>query len=137
MMPRRGSDSRGRNLPATLPEATFEVAGANYRVPRVSTHPYLVSVTGQDGPGVAEKLFAALATAGIDVNDVEQVRVHGRLLLCVEIATVGTGGPDGLTDTIAAAVGDERITVSIAPLVESDDREDRGDRFLVTLLASD
>ncbi len=103
----------------------------------MSTHPYLVSVTGQDGPGVAQKLFAALAGAGIDVNDVEQVRVHGRLLLCVEIAGVGIGGSDELNNTIGAAVGDDRITVSIAPLVESEVRADRGDRFLVTLLASE
>ncbi len=42
--------------------------------------PYLVTVSGQDGPGIAERLFAALAARGVEVRDVEQVRVHGRLL---------------------------------------------------------
>ena len=47
--------------------------------------PFLVTVSGQDGPGIATRLFGALAEQGIKVNDVEQVRVHGRLLLCVEV----------------------------------------------------
>jgi predicted amino acid-binding ACT domain protein len=46
--------------------------------------PFLVTVSGQDGPGLSERLFAALAERGVAVDDVEQVRVHGRLLLCVE-----------------------------------------------------
>ena len=51
--------------------------------------PFLVTVSGQDGPGISERLFAALAERGIAVDDVEQVRVHGRLLLCVEADMVG------------------------------------------------
>ncbi len=46
--------------------------------------PYLVTVSGQDAPGISERLFGALAERGVEVDDVEQVRVHGRLLLCVE-----------------------------------------------------
>ena len=46
--------------------------------------PFLVTVSGQDGPGIAARLFSALAERGVEVDDVEQVRVHGRLLLCVE-----------------------------------------------------
>ena len=46
--------------------------------------PFLVTVSGQDGPGISARLFGALAERGIAVDDVEQVRVHGRLLLCVE-----------------------------------------------------
>ena len=41
-------------------------------------------MSGQDGPGIAARLFGALAERGVEVDDVEQVRVHGRLLLCVE-----------------------------------------------------
>ena len=51
---------------------------------REAPAPFLVTVSGQDAPGIAERLFAVLAERGIDVDDVEQVRVHGRLLLCVE-----------------------------------------------------
>ncbi len=46
--------------------------------------PFLVTVSGQDGPGISARLFGALAELGVAVDDVEQVRVHGRLLLCVE-----------------------------------------------------
>ena len=49
-----------------------------------SPSPFLVTVSGQDAPGIAERVFAALAEHGVEVDDVEQVRVHGRLLLCVE-----------------------------------------------------
>ena len=47
--------------------------------------PHLVTITGQDGPGMAAAVFAVLDAQGVDVNDVEQVRIHGRLLLCVEV----------------------------------------------------
>ena len=47
--------------------------------------PHLVTVSGQDAPGIARSLFTALASEQVEVEDVEQVRVHGRLLLCVEV----------------------------------------------------
>jgi phosphoserine phosphatase len=95
----------------------------------------LVTVTGQDGPGVAERLFAALEASGVEVRDVEQVRVHGRLLLCVEID--GPGASDAqLVTEIARRISDDRIKVSIVALTEAESRS-VADRFLVTLLASD
>ena len=54
--------------------------------------PFLVTVSGQDGPGIAARLFGALAERGVEVDDVEQVRVHGRLLLCVEADMVRRAG---------------------------------------------
>lgn len=41
----------------------------------------LVTITGEDRPGVAAAVFAALEPLGCQVADVEQVEVHGRLLL--------------------------------------------------------
>lgn len=41
----------------------------------------LVTVTGRDGPGIAAALFAGLSATGAEVLDVEQVQIHGRLLL--------------------------------------------------------
>ena len=45
----------------------------------------LVTVVGRDSPGIAARLFALLSPLGYAVCDVEQVHVHGRLLLCVEL----------------------------------------------------
>ena len=96
--------------------------------------PHLVTVSGQDGPGIAERLFAALGELGIDVRDVGQVRVHGRLLLCVEIAGLATSGRATLQEAIATRLGGDVVTVSVAPLLEVEDASER-DQFLVTVLA--
>jgi phosphoserine phosphatase len=95
---------------------------------------HLVTVSGQDAPGIAERLFAALGERRIEIRDVEQVRVHGRLLLCVEIA--GLAAPDcaalraALSDRLTA----DAVNVTIDPLFEAEDAGER-DRFLVTALA--
>jgi phosphoserine phosphatase len=93
-----------------------------------------VTVSGQDGPGIAERLFVALEARGINVRDVEQVRVHGRLLLCVEIASLATSERESLRAGIAAQFAEGNLSVSVAPLVEAEDSPGR-DRVLVTVLA--
>lgn len=107
---------------------------ARYRCPQMSGRtPHLVTLTGQDGPGIAERLFATLAGQGIAVRDVEQIRVHGRLLLCIEIE-IDPGTTDDLTLALGAELTAGLIEVAIAPLVE-DETVMEEDRFLVTLLA--
>jgi phosphoserine phosphatase len=96
--------------------------------------PYLVTVSGQDGPGIAQRLFAVLAEHGVNVRDVEQVRIHGRLLLCVEVEGVATAHSEALRESIAAQFVGENVDVSISPLLESEYPSER-DRFLVTVLA--
>ncbi|MHB8219368.1 MAG: phosphoserine phosphatase SerB [Acidimicrobiales bacterium] len=56
----------------------------------------LVTVTGRDRPGIAARIFEALSSfsndpggTALSVLDVEQVRVHGRLLLTVELSGPG------------------------------------------------
>ncbi len=97
--------------------------------------PHLVTVSGQDGPGIAARLFAALAHQEIAVEDVEQVRVHGRLLLCVEVALAA---PVALS--LRAALADELrgtgVEVTVEPLVEAE-VAGVADRHLVTVLAPD
>jgi phosphoserine phosphatase len=108
-----------------------------YREAGMAAHvPHLVTVSGQDGPGIAERLFAALGARGIDVRDVEQVRIHGRLLLCVEIAGLepGEGERQRLTAFLTGQFGGGQVEVSVAPLVEAEDASEH-DRFLVTVLA--
>jgi phosphoserine phosphatase len=112
--------------------------------------PHLVTVSGQDAPGIAERLFAALGERGIDVRDVEQVRVHGRLLLCVEIAGLATSRSATLRADIARQFTGDAVNVTIDPLLEAEGAGSaeaegagegegagsaEGDQFLVTVLA--
>ena len=93
---------------------------------------YLLTVTGQDGPGLAERLFTTLGAHGVEVRDVEQVRVHGRLLLCVELAL----GAAELTAVETAVRGsfEAGVQVTLAPLLEAEPAPVRH-RYLVTVLA--
>jgi phosphoserine phosphatase len=96
--------------------------------------PHLVTVSGQDGPGIAERLFAALGTCGVDVDDVEQVRVHGRLLLCVE-AEVEPGRARAVKETLAQRLRGTGVEVAVEPLVEAETTSGEVERHLVTVLA--
>jgi phosphoserine phosphatase len=46
---------------------------------------FLVTVTGPDHPGISERLFTSLESVAVTLVDVEQVQVHGQLLLCAEL----------------------------------------------------
>ncbi len=52
----------------------------------------LVTVTGRDRPGVTSALFDALAGHPVDVLDVEQVVIRGRLVLGVLVSAPATEG---------------------------------------------
>ncbi len=56
------------------------------------SHSVLVTVTGRDRPGVTSALFAALAGHDVEVLDVEQVVIRGRLVLGVLLALHGEPG---------------------------------------------
>ena len=71
----------------------------------------LVTVTGRDRPGVTSALFTALGTAAVEVLDVEQVVIRGRLVLGVLVsappeggAAAGAGARSALVARIEAAV---------------------------------
>ena len=108
----------------------------------------LLTVTGQDRPGVTARLFSALAgSAGgappVEVVDVEQVVVHGQLVLGVVVASLPADGGAGedeatllarlrrLADDVAAATG-LRVRVEAAGGQASD--EMRGGRHQVIVL---
>jgi phosphoserine phosphatase len=99
-----------------------------------ASHPHLVTVSGQDGPGLAERLFTVLDAQCVDVRDVEQVRIHGRLLLCVEIAGLAAGESDGLRAAVAAAFRGASVDVAVAELLEAEEAGEK-ERFLVTIVA--
>ena len=97
--------------------------------------PHLLTVTGQDGPGLAQQFFAALADRKVEVDDVEQVRVHGRLLLCIEAAIDPSEAPALLAHVEEVFQG-QSVEVALSPLLEADVAL-AADRHLVTLLATD
>ena len=97
-----------------------------------STSPFLVTVSGQDAPGIAERVFAALAAHEVEVDDVEQVRVHGRLLLCVE-ADIAPSVVEPVQAALVRQLG-EGVEVTVEPLVEAE-LDQPCDRHLVTVLA--
>jgi phosphoserine phosphatase len=80
-------------------------------VPDAST--LLVTITGRDRPGVTSTLFTALANHALDVLDVEQVVVRGRLILGVLVTAV----PDeaGLRRDLVRVAGDLGMDIELTP----------------------
>jgi phosphoserine phosphatase len=96
----------------------------------------LVTLVGQDAPGIAGRLFALLSPLEIPVADVEQVQVHGRLLLCVEL----DGSPEDLERVRSRVVHDQMfegsdLSVTVSPL-HAERQQSEGGRHLVTVLGS-
>ena len=94
----------------------------------------LVTVTGPDAPGVTAALMDVLAACDARVLDVEQVVVHGRLLLGVEVEGDGPAAP--VTAALRTAAGRLGVEVEVTPL---DDAVAAGPslRHHVVLLARD
>jgi phosphoserine phosphatase len=92
-----------------------------------------VTVRGQDGPGIAARLFAGLEQRGVAVDDVEQVRVHGRLLLCVEVALEPRAAGEA-RDALTAGLSATGAEVTVEPLTETE-VDEAPERHLVTVLA--
>ena len=98
----------------------------------------LVTLSGRDYPGISESLFAALAPLDLTVADIEQIQVHGRLLLCVELA--GSNGVCPPVESVgelvergfSAAPPDVAVTVTE---LDAPDARRSGARQLVTVLA--
>jgi phosphoserine phosphatase len=104
----------------------------------------LVTVRGDDRPGIAAWVFGVLEELGRPVLDVEQIQVHGRLLLCVEVGGVEVGGVEVGGDDDGAALCrhftttggplSDTLEVSVTPFVGAEERDSAG-RHLVHALA--
>ena len=91
----------------------------------------LVTVTGRDRPGVTSALFGALAGADIEVVDVEQVVIRGRLVLGVLIAV----GDDEAKIRAEVAEVAEHLGMDVEVAAGPDEEAPRvGGRLHVTLL---
>ncbi len=91
----------------------------------------LITLTGQDRPGVTAGLFATLAEYGVEVLDIEQIVLRGRLILGV----LATAPPR--SKQLRAALRDEAARLQVEITVEKGhgDNSRRGrDRSFVTVL---
>ena len=78
----------------------------------------LITVTGPDRPGVSSVLFAALTRHGVDLRDVEQVVIRGRLTLGALVAA--HHDPEGLQEAVEQAMASIAMQVQTS-LETSDD----------------
>jgi phosphoserine phosphatase len=101
--------------------------------PRSSPSSFLVTVSGQDAAGLAQRLFAALAERGVAIEDVEQIRVHGHLLLCAEVVLV-TDQVDDARAALRQRLCDDGVEVHVDAIAE-DAPADATEHHLVTVLA--
>jgi phosphoserine phosphatase len=99
----------------------------------------LVTVTGRDRPGVTSALFGALAGADIEVVDVEQVVIRGRLVLGVLIS-LGDGEDEVAVRAEVAEVA-EHLGMDVEVAAGADEEPDEigsgpptGGRLHVTVL---
>lgn len=72
----------------------------------------LVHVTGRDRPGITARLLDVLASHGVELFDVEQVVLHGRLDLGL---VVGTPDPSSLRAALAAHAAAEGLVIDVDP----------------------
>ena len=73
--------------------------------------PVLITVTGPDKPGVSSVLFSALAVNNADMLDVEQVVIHGKLVLGVLVAA--PKDPEGLQEAVEQAMASVGMQVEV------------------------
>jgi phosphoserine phosphatase len=76
-------------------------------------HSVLLTVSGRDRPGVTSALFSALAAYDVEVIDVEQVVIRGRLVLGVMLTLRGDPGPMRKSVLHAATVLGMEIDVTM------------------------
>jgi phosphoserine phosphatase len=78
----------------------------------------LVTVTGHDHPGVTAALMDVLTRHGAAVEDIEQVVVHGRLLLGLVVSGEGSGSE--LFEDLSRAASDLGVDVEFEPLDDAE-----------------
>jgi phosphoserine phosphatase len=92
----------------------------------------LITVTGPDRPGVSSVLFAALTRHGVDLVDVEQVVIRGRLTLGVVVET--HRDPEGLQEAVEQAMASIAMQVHTTLEVRDDPAVRRHSTHVVVLL---
>jgi phosphoserine phosphatase len=80
-------------------------------VTKPSATPVLITVTGPDKPGVSSVLFAVLTRHGVEILDVEQVVIRGRLVLGVLVSA--DHDPEGLQEAVEQAMATVSMHVEV------------------------
>jgi phosphoserine phosphatase len=92
----------------------------------------LITVTGPDRPGVSSVLFAALTRHGVDLVDVEQVVIRGRLTLGVVVEA--HSDPEGLQEAVEQAMASIAMQVHTTLEVRDDPAARRHSTHVVVVL---
>ncbi|HLK96035.1 MAG TPA: phosphoserine phosphatase SerB [Nocardioidaceae bacterium] len=93
----------------------------------------LVTLTGRDRPGVTAALFSACSEHAVDVLDIEQVVIRGRLVLGVLLTAPRDGSR--LRSTLASVADGLGVDIEVEP-GEGDAARRPGGRVRVTLLGA-
>ena len=127
--PEAPATSVGRPYRRTIACVATDVEDADAR------HRLLVTLTGQDRPGVAATLFGALGGVDATVTDIGQITIRGHLVLCVELdcpASVARRRTSAVPSCRSDLGGDDRLSVGVAEATEEPIGA-HGRRLLVTL----
>jgi len=102
-------------------------------VPDLATHTLLVTVSGDDRPGVTSTLFDAIADVGAEVLDLEQVVVRGHLTLALLLAA----GPQDsrLREVVTSVAGSLGMDITVAS-GSGDNASRRSGRAAVVVLGA-
>ncbi|MGE3289548.1 MAG: phosphoserine phosphatase SerB [Pseudonocardia sp.] len=92
----------------------------------------LITVTGPDRPGVSSVLFAALTRHEVDLVDVEQVVIRGRLTLGVLVAT--RRDPEEVQETVEQAMASIAMQVDVSLASADTATQRRHSTHVVTVL---
>jgi phosphoserine phosphatase len=95
----------------------------------------LVTLTGKDRPGVTTTLFDAVAVPGVDVLDVEQVLLRGRLVLGALLTVPDDATEAVLRTAVEAVAADRDMEVDLVG-GRGDNRPRREGRTHVTVLGA-
>ncbi len=96
----------------------------------------LITLTGNDRPGVTRRLFAGLEEFGVNVLDIEQLVVRGRLILAVLVEVTGDDTAMASVRTaVRRAAAELDMDIETVPGAAEDD-ERRRNRIHVTVMGS-
>ncbi|HAN71132.1 MAG TPA: phosphoserine phosphatase SerB [Actinobacteria bacterium] len=96
----------------------------------------LITLSGSDRPGVTRALFTALAPHGVDVLDMEQIVVRGRLVLAVLVGTAASSAALSDAERAAADVARDLGMEISTQLGADEDSERRRNRVHVTMMGA-
>ena len=96
----------------------------------------LITLSGSDRPGVTRQLFESLSQRSVEVLDVEQLVVRGRLVLAVLVSLdADESGMESIRDAVLVTARELGMDVETVPGAAEDD-ERRRNRIHITLMGA-